>query len=88
VDPGHLGSCRIRRIGIIDDQGQTLGAVGSPVPFEDRREIRAFARVFGGNRSIVRECHPSLAPRQKEDISILSLHGVSNPSRDVRFSAK
>ena len=56
VDPGHLRRCRVRRIGIIDDQRQALGAFRHPRPRQRGRDIIAVARILLWDFAVVSEC--------------------------------
>ena len=49
VDPGHLRRLRVWRVGVVDDQGQALGASGWRRPGQWRRDIVSFTRVLGGD---------------------------------------
>jgi ABC-2 family transporter len=52
VDPGHLRRIRIRRVGVVDDQHETLGRRGFAAPYEWRRHVVAFTRVLARDLSV------------------------------------
>src|SRR5262245_34114793 len=53
--PNHLGCFRIWRVGIIDDQDETLSAVGDTLPRKRRRDTLALAGIFRGNVAVLFE---------------------------------
>src|SRR5262245_54514821 len=55
MDPNHLGRFRIRRVGIIDNQDETLSAVGDTIPRKRRRDIVALAGILRGYVAVLFE---------------------------------
>src|SRR5262245_46602907 len=51
--PNHLGCFRIGCVGIIDNQYETLSAVGDTLPRKRRRNTVAFAGIFRGNVAVL-----------------------------------
>src|SRR5262245_3195563 len=59
MDPRHLRGPRIRRIGIVDDEGEALSAIGRSGPRELWGSVVTFACVPSGYLSLVRESRGS-----------------------------
>src|SRR5215471_8632890 len=53
--PDHLGCFRVGRVGIIDNQDETLSAVGNTIPCKRRRDILALAGILRGNVAVLFE---------------------------------